>query len=66
MVSAVFNPSTESVAHAKLAVPHANFSVEIYNETSRKFESTKATVLCDISNLNETECWLYAKVWIGG
>ncbi len=66
MITSVFNPSTESVYHAKLAVPHGNFSVEAFNETSKKFEATRSTVLCDMNNLNETECWLYSSVEIKG
>ncbi|CDW86710.1 glycosyl hydrolases family 38 protein [Stylonychia lemnae] len=61
MVVAVFNPSTKRLNHTKIAVPHGNLTVKVFNETSANFEPTNATVLCDLLNNGKNDCWLYAK-----
>ena len=53
---AVYNPSMISLNRTKIAVPHNNFSVHLFNEVSQAFELGESTVLCD----DDTNCWLYA------
>jgi len=62
MVIGVFNPSTKRLNHTKIAVPHGNLTVKVFNETTDMFEPTNATVLCDFYYYYGNEdCWLYVK-----
>jgi hypothetical protein len=61
MVIAVFNPSTKRLNHTKIAVPHGNLTVKVFNETTDLFENANATVLCDYMFYGNEDCWLYVK-----
>lgn len=51
------------VNRTKIAVPNANYSVAIYQESNRTFIYVEAAVLCDYNITTKTEdnCWLHAK-----
>ena len=61
MIIAVYNPATRNINHTVLAVPHANFTMKVYNETSFQFENTLATVLCNYELNGDLNFQLYAK-----
>jgi len=48
MIVPIFNPGTTETKVVKISVPHGNFSASFFNETSKQFESTNASILCDI------------------
>jgi hypothetical protein len=63
---AVYNPGTHHVNHTTIAVPHPNFTVTVFNMTSKKFENTNATVICDNESNGVESCFLYASYVIQG
>jgi hypothetical protein len=62
-VVAVINPSLIGVNRTKIAVPSANYSVSVYNQSTRTFTPVEAAVLCDYHAKTgiEDNCWLHAK-----
>lgn len=66
MIVTVYNPATRHINHTVLAVPHANLTVKVYNETSFQFEDTLSTVLCDNELNGDLNCQLYTKYVIHG
>ena len=66
MIVAVFNPGTHFVNHTKVPVPHGNFSVSVFNASSRQFQPANATVICDLEAANDTSCWLYTEYLLQG
>jgi hypothetical protein len=65
-VTAIFNPGTHLVNHTKLAVPHGNWTVEVFNAHTHKFEKANATVLCDMEITEYESCWLYTENTVYG
>ncbi|TNV84658.1 hypothetical protein FGO68_gene4646 [Halteria grandinella] len=67
---AMMNPSLTQVNRTRIAVPHANFSVHVYNESSKEFVLTPSVVLCDPDHFGldpkQENCWLHALQPIGG
>lgn len=65
MIVAVFNPGTKHVNHTRIAVPHGNLTVSVFNQTSKKFEPANATVICD-EEQDLKNCWLYTRYLLEG
>lgn len=66
MIVAVFNPSIRPVNHTKIAVPHGNLTVKVFNESSKQFELAPSNVICDRMNNGINDCWLYIRYRIDG
>lgn len=57
------NPSLVTVNRTRIAVPHANFSVHVFNESAKEFQHVKSVVLCE---LEIDSCWLHTPQVIRG
>ena len=67
-IVAVVNPSLRRVNRTRIAVPSANFTAAVYNESVRNFLPVEAAVLCDYNQQTgaEDNCWLHVKHQLEG
>ena len=64
----MLNPSLITVNRTKVAVPHANYTVSIFNRTSKTFEPVNCSVLCDydLKTGKEDNCWMHVNMSVSG